>query len=486
MNRFHRHLLNAVLASGNGTAILTFSHIVQTGNSTLDLDYVNTNALILSGSNINDLGGLPAILNLPVPGGAGSLGANKNIAIVLISLSISSLESVRENHLAVSTVKISSDALAALAFSVTFASAQLEYVGQTQHSADVDGNGSFDNTGSAVNQDAVVQIYVDEFNPGLTSLIVEVDRGDGEVSIVKSINGAVVDLVFKAKIGATNPIVLDLDGISATNDRGQTILPAAEDGSIAIDTQQSLLDVDEDGSVSSNTDGRYIYRALLYKDFVGLVPIIPTSHRFPDFTFINSNEGGLNPDGSRPAENDIKLADEQLLANVFAADLLFDVDGNSFVEPGKDGIYIFRRLRGDILTAPAAHGIANGSAVEVAIDVAIDNLVAEVADTQVPVAGVGKLGTSLSSVFGTTNPLKIHFNESIRFAGTGTLLPYVPAALAVMIGNGPSTINTIDADRRVITVVPTANWQSGHTLTVDLTLIEDVAGNDGVGTVVFQ
>ena len=67
--------------TGGGTATLNFSYTVAPGNSNADLDYNSSGALILAGGSIQDASGNTAILNLPAPGAAGSLGANKAISI---------------------------------------------------------------------------------------------------------------------------------------------------------------------------------------------------------------------------------------------------------------------------------------------------------------------------------------------------------------------------------------------------------------------
>ena len=72
----------AVYASGSGTNTLTFNYTVGAGQTASDLDYTSVTALSLNGGTIKDaIGGVDAELNLPTPGAAGSLGANKNISI---------------------------------------------------------------------------------------------------------------------------------------------------------------------------------------------------------------------------------------------------------------------------------------------------------------------------------------------------------------------------------------------------------------------
>ena len=67
--------------SGSGSSTLSFNYTVQSGDTSSDLDYVSTSALALNSGSIKDGAGNAATLTLPSPGTAGSLGANKGIAI---------------------------------------------------------------------------------------------------------------------------------------------------------------------------------------------------------------------------------------------------------------------------------------------------------------------------------------------------------------------------------------------------------------------
>ncbi|WP_194852315.1 BspA family leucine-rich repeat surface protein [Nonlabens antarcticus] len=67
--------------SGSGTAQLTFLYTVQAGDNSVDIDYVSTNSLALNGGTIQNASSKDAVLTLPVPGEASSLGANKDIVI---------------------------------------------------------------------------------------------------------------------------------------------------------------------------------------------------------------------------------------------------------------------------------------------------------------------------------------------------------------------------------------------------------------------
>ena len=67
--------------SGSGSSTLLFNYTVQAGDTSGDLDYTSTTALALSGGTIRDASLNNAVLTLPAPGAAGSLGANEAIVI---------------------------------------------------------------------------------------------------------------------------------------------------------------------------------------------------------------------------------------------------------------------------------------------------------------------------------------------------------------------------------------------------------------------
>ncbi|MCT7984187.1 Ig-like domain-containing protein [Laspinema sp. A4] len=71
----------ATYTSGSGTNTLTFNYTIAAGQTTNDLDYTNTTALSLSGGTIQDGATNDAILTLPSPGAANSLGATKNLIV---------------------------------------------------------------------------------------------------------------------------------------------------------------------------------------------------------------------------------------------------------------------------------------------------------------------------------------------------------------------------------------------------------------------
>ena len=68
-------------SSGTGSPVLVFNYTVQAGDTSSDLDYLSTGSLALNGGIIKDANNNNAVLTLPVPGAANSLGANKALII---------------------------------------------------------------------------------------------------------------------------------------------------------------------------------------------------------------------------------------------------------------------------------------------------------------------------------------------------------------------------------------------------------------------
>lgn len=85
-------IVNYISGSGSSST-LTFIYTVQAGDTTADLDYTSPTALALNGGTIRDAASNNAILTLPSPGAAGSLGANKNLVIDGMVPSVTSVTS---------------------------------------------------------------------------------------------------------------------------------------------------------------------------------------------------------------------------------------------------------------------------------------------------------------------------------------------------------------------------------------------------------
>lgn len=71
----------ATYASGSPGTTITLNYTVVVGQNIVDLDYASTSALSAAGGTIQNGSSQDAVLTLPTPGAAGSLGANKDITI---------------------------------------------------------------------------------------------------------------------------------------------------------------------------------------------------------------------------------------------------------------------------------------------------------------------------------------------------------------------------------------------------------------------
>ncbi len=89
----------ASYSSGSGTSTLTFTYIVAAGQNSSKLDYTSTGALTLSGGTIFDTVTNPnaAVLTLPAPGSAGSIGGTKSIAIDTTAPTVTAVTSTTAN-----------------------------------------------------------------------------------------------------------------------------------------------------------------------------------------------------------------------------------------------------------------------------------------------------------------------------------------------------------------------------------------------------
>jgi hypothetical protein len=79
----------AFYTGGSGTSSLTFSYTVAAGESSPDLDYTSVTALTNGAISNKSVTSVLANLTLPTPGGAGSLGFNRNIVIDAVAPTVS-------------------------------------------------------------------------------------------------------------------------------------------------------------------------------------------------------------------------------------------------------------------------------------------------------------------------------------------------------------------------------------------------------------
>ncbi|NDF56024.1 MAG: hypothetical protein EB145_17880, partial [Proteobacteria bacterium] len=80
--------------SGSGTAELTFTYTVASGDTSADLDYASTTSLALNGGTIRDAAGNAATRTLASPGASGSLGNAKALVIDTTAPTVTSITRV--------------------------------------------------------------------------------------------------------------------------------------------------------------------------------------------------------------------------------------------------------------------------------------------------------------------------------------------------------------------------------------------------------
>lgn len=189
--------------SGSGTDTLSFSYTVQAGDSSADLDYASSSALSLNGGTIKDGANQNAILTLPSPGAAGSLGANKALVV---------------------------DGVRPAATSITLSDTALR-IGET----------------------ATVTVTFNEAVTGLTTA--DFMAANGVLSGLSSSNGGLTwtaTLTPAAGIEAASNLI-SLDGSRYTDLAGNTASGNASSGNYAIDTRgPSVLSLQGADSSPSN------------------------------------------------------------------------------------------------------------------------------------------------------------------------------------------------------------------------------------------
>ena len=87
-------------STGSGTSTLTFTYNVAAGQNSPKLDYTSTGALSLNGGTIFDTvttNPNAAVLTLPAPGSAGSIGGTKSIVIDTTAPTVTGVTSTTAN-----------------------------------------------------------------------------------------------------------------------------------------------------------------------------------------------------------------------------------------------------------------------------------------------------------------------------------------------------------------------------------------------------
>ena len=245
------------LVSGSGSTI-RFLYTVQSGDESADLDYVSTTALTLNGGTITDVAGNPAILTLPTPGSANSLGGKKNFVIdgVVPTVAITSEES-------------SPVSLAAFDATITFSE---EVNGFTESDITVS-NGSV--TGFSSSDSTVFTVEITPSADGALTIDVASDvatdnagnsntaASQFSVTVNSNQNTPVITASqsFSVDEGASNSTVVGTvaatDGDAGTTFSNWTITAGNDDGVFAINSSTGQLTVADNSSLDFESTESY-------------------------------------------------------------------------------------------------------------------------------------------------------------------------------------------------------------------------------------
>ena len=424
----------------------------------------------------------------------------------------------RENHWVPVRIDVSSVPLQTLVFSLSYPTEDLRYNNQIDPL--VHGTGTSGIAGpTPITDPRVVSgsdyFAVEQVNPitGMTKLWLAVDGSpqaaisstpqsppeQGEITITDTRLGSVLELGFRIRVGAvvkTDSITFVLGDLTAFAFDGTPLpIPERINDPIDVDTQQNRGDFDESGVVQPLSDAVAFYRALLWGQLDGLVPILPESQRNPfDHTGLDVDDNDLP---HRTRDYEIIALVKSMVAEVPAGISVVDFDSDGSVNAGRDGPYYVRRLRAlsyglsSSYTVPANHGLDTPTIT--AINSKIDGFVSHGG------ADYGEVNDALEAAYGDTfpgngaligdvEPVSVIYNESLRFSNADTdLYDGATIGAAISVNGGALTEGVdytveLDRDARRFTLTPIGTWPSGAlNIDVDNTLLFDVEGTQSSG-----
>ena len=437
-------------------------------------------------------------------------------------------EAYRENHWVPVRIDVSSVPLQTLVFSLTYPRNDLRYNNRIDRLDEGTGTATIAGP-TPVPAPRVIAgsdyfaIEDNESVPGMTKLWIAVDADpqaassanptsppeQGEVAITDTRLGSVLELGFRIRVGAevkTDSITFVLDDVTAfTSDGAGLPIPERINDPIDVNTELNRGDYDENGIVEPLSDAVAFYRALLWGDVNGLVPILPENQRNPfdhEDESIPEEDREDNDLPHRARDGEIIALVRSMIAETVLGISIVDFDEDGEVTAGRDGPYYVRRLRALSYGLPAAYTAPSGhtGADIAAINTKIDGLVShagvdygEVND--VTEAAFGYVYPRDTSLIADDRAIIIRFNESMRASNMnldlhdettiGALLTVTNGSLLV---EGVDYDVSLDRDARAIRIVPTTTWASGAlSVDVDHTLMWDVEEmqSSGVTTVTF-
>ncbi|MFT5129951.1 MAG: hypothetical protein ACI8W8_003580, partial [Rhodothermales bacterium] len=250
---------------------------------------------------------------------------------------------------------------------------------------------------------------------------------------------------------------------------------------VIVDTRLNPLDADENG-IMDTVDASGLYRASLWGNLRGLVPMVDPN--------------------LRTADPRVRATDEEVIANfnaledmTFGATHSLNFDGTSGPISATNLTYLFRRVLAQLTSAPIATVPAGRLAAPAVamVEANIDTANQEVDDSfeldfsfSDPEHDGNGTPTFKETLDSSTDSVRIRYNESLR-ASAGARDLFTDANISPVIvsvtNGGPAAVTvTIDEDARVIVVTPDAPWIPGPvTITIDRAQLYDVEGIQGTG-----
>ncbi|MES2130282.1 MAG: hypothetical protein V4463_23680, partial [Pseudomonadota bacterium] len=429
---------NASYASGSGTNTLTFSYVVQAGDTAGDLDYQSTAALALGGATLRDAAGNDATLALATPGAAGSLANGKAIVIDTTAPTVTSVGASTANatYKAGDTVSIDVGFSEAVTVAGGTPTLLLE-TGGSDHSATY-ASGSGTNT--------LTFNYIVQAGDNTTDL-------DYQSTAALALNGA----TLRDAVGNEGTLTLATPG---------AVNSLANNKAIVIDTvAPTVSGVNASTSNGSYKAGDTVSIQVNFSEAVNVAGGAPT---------LLLETGGIDRNASYASGSGSNTLTFNYV--VQAGDTASDLDYQSTAALALGGATLRDGVGNDATLALATPGAATSLASNKAI----------VIDTAAPtVTGVDASTSNGSYKAGVTVSIQVSFSEAVNVAGgTPTLQLETGSTDRNANYTGGSGTNTLTFNY-VIQAGDTAadlDYQSATALVLNGATLRDAVGNDGTLT----
>ncbi len=441
--------------SGSGTNTLTFTYTVQAGDTSADLDYANTSALILNSGTINATnGGAAATLTLPSPGAAGSLGANKAIVIdttVPVAPSTPDLSGVSDSG------SSTTDNLTKVTTPTFTGTAE---AGVTVKLYDTDGTTEL---GSATATGGNWSITASTLAAGSHTVTAKATDAAGNVSTASSGLAVTID--------TTAPT---LDGVNA--------IPADNATNVALGSD---IVIDFSENIAFGSSGTIItVRNVTDNTTVGTFSV-PTAGQPATGAFGTTSISGdkltINPGSD--------LLNDKTYAVQFGANAVLDTAGNALAAIANDTTYNFSTVPANARPVVTAGGTLayteNASAAAVDSTLTLSDTESDaITGATVSISGGFTSGDTLGFV--NQNGISGSYNSGtgvLTLSGTTSVANYQAALRSVAFASSSNDPTATSASRTVTWVASDAGGVgTGVTSTVNLTAVNDAPALNANGS----